>query len=1197
MNLHLSGKALSAFCALSMGISAMSAADIDPNAIYELRPTTDTSLALDNQNNFGNGSHLVLGKSSGDKTSQAWMLRPVSGKKGVYNVYSPRTDRNLDNSGKGSQQMELIQWAANPENPNQWWTVRTDGDEITIASLEGGSVIGFPDAVQHGGLVWQVRPDAPSAVTTWKLFKSNAEIKFDPVKTSSTNDWENQKIIGINKMPGKTTFYPYASVAEMKADPAYDQPWLHSNSSRYMLLSGDWKFHWVKQPEERPMTFWKKDFDDSKWDVIPVPSNWEMLGYGTPIYTNITYPFRNNPPFIQGMPGFTLEDEPNAVGSYRREFTLPADWADKEVFITFGGVSSAMYLWVNGHKVGYSQGTNNDARFDITPYVRKGRNVVAVEVYRWCDGSYLEDQDMFRLSGIQRDVYLTASPKTMLEDLVVTSTINSDFTGATLNVEGLVKNYGKKGAATMRVELLDPQGKKVDTFSSSTATVPSKGDATLTASASVSHPELWSAETPELYTVNVELLGADGKLLEATTVKHGFRSIEIKNNKVYINGRLTLFKGADHHDIHPRFGHAVPVETMIKDIELYKTHNLNTIRTSHYPKDTRMNALFDYYGLYVMDEADQEAHANHSLITRPEWEDAFVDRAVRMVRRDRNHPSVIFWSLGNESGAGINAIAERDAIRELDTTRPIHYCEQNGDADIDSQMYPSINGLKNFDREKHNKPYFLCEYAHAMGNAIGNLAEYWDYIENHSERLIGGCIWDWVDQALYMPGKNDGKLYFGGSFGDQPNDNNFCCNGIITADRRITPKLQQVKAVYQYVDVKLEGNNTLVLRNKYTHLNLDKFYLTWNVTADGKTVQGGRLDIPSCAPGATVKLQLPEIAAQQGELFLNADVCLKEATPWAKAGYPMASCQIALNAANESPAQLAPLAADSLAGCAPMKAHVEDGRTLVLRNRDMEFCFNLAEGHITSLVENGMELFHGQQGPVFNWYRSIDNAPRGYEHTELIVKNAAWDIADDGLTATVTTQMEAKVGNAQPVNYTVDYTVYANGTVDVAASFTTPEHFNLPRLGLTAMINPALDNLTWFGYGPMENYPDRHNGARIGLYKTNVDAMAEHYVRAQSMGERCDTRWLTLTDKRGEGMKILASTPLAFSALHFTDKDLWQAKYGHNRPAIRRNEVVLTLDCAQTGLGNASCGPGPEPQYKLKPSTTYSYSFRIIPVR
>ena len=1169
----------------------------DAKTLYELRPATKPDIALDNNGSYRNSDHIYVNAASAGSESQAWYLIPVEGQPGVYCISNPASDMAIDTEGARNRVNAVIQWPTEPANVNQCWKLTENADgSVTFTSVQNGYQLGFTDAVQNGGVVYEVPAVEGNPLVNWVLTPSDAKIEAFAVKTSSKNDWENQHILGINKLPGHTTFNRYSSVEAMKADDAYDRPWLHTTSDRHLLLNGDWKFSWVRCPEERPVDFYRNNYDDSSWATIPVPSNWEMYGYGTPIYTNITYPFRNNPPYIQGKRGYTLIDEPNAVGSYRRSFDIPKDWKDKEVFITFNGVSSAFYLWINGKKVGYSQGTNNDAHFDITKYVHTGKNNIAVEVYRWCDGSYLEDQDMFRLSGIQRDVYLTAAPKTMLADLHLESEIAPDYGSAKLLVKGFVKNHsGRKEDVKLHVELIDPQGAVVGNFAAGGTVVKGKTDALLTADCTVGHPELWDAEVPNLYTVNVSLTDADGKLLEATTQKFGFRKVEIKDKRVYVNGKQVFFKGTDHHDIHPAYGHAVPLETMIEDMLMFKRNNINTIRTSHYPKDPRMNALFDYYGIYVMDEADQECHGNNSLTQNPEWTDAFVDRAVRMVQRDRNHPSIVFWSLGNESGGGINAVAERDAVRQLDNTRPIHYCGMNSCADIDSQMYPSIEGMTRVDREDTDKPYFLCEYAHAMGNAMGNFAEYWDYIENHSERMIGGCIWDWVDQSLYRPGQPHDKMYFGGSFGDVPNDNDFCCNGVVTGDRRITPKLQEVKNVYQYVGFSLKGENTVSLLNKYTTLNLDNFSLVYRLTHDGKPVKSGMVAIPSCAPGSSVDVTVPATPdSDRGEWHLYVGAVLNKATPWADKGYTVAERQFAVKG---QPAPLPAVDASALAGYAPLKAHVENGRYLRLRNNTAEVSFDLRDGRLTGIDAGGMQIFHRMSGPEFNWYRSINNTTREYSETHLSVKDINWKVAPDGKSATINTAMQARVGREKPVDYTVNYTVYADGEVDVRASFTTPDRFNLPRLGLSALINPAFGHVSWYGRGPIENYVDRHDAAFVGLYECSVDDMAEHYVRAQSMGERTGVRRLSLTDPAGKGVEIIADGTLDFSALHYSDRDLWNVKYGHDLPDIRRAETVLTLDCVHTGLGNGSCGPQAMAKYTIKPDTTYSYAFRIKPLR
>jgi len=1171
--------------------------NIDTKAFYEIR--TPGGLTIDNNESYGPGAKLYINKPVAGKESQVWQFIPVPEKPGVYCIVNPANNQAIDNGGEGPVERTVLQWDSSLSNANQHWHVsRTEGNDVTFTSLAGGYMLGFPGVGLVGEPIWQLPAEQSGRQNiVWKLVKSDIKIKPAELKQSSDNDWENERVFAINKEDGKATFVPFASVDEMKSAPSYDHPWENNRSSRFMLLNGKWKFNWVKQPEDRPVNFYRKDYDDTSWAEIPVPSSWEMHGYGTPIYTNITYPFRNNPPFIQPQRTYTVTDEPNAVGSYRREFTLPAGWNDKEVFITFEGVYSAMYLWINGHKVGYSQGANNDARFDITRYVRPGKNLLAVEVYRWSDGSYLEDQDMFRLSGIHRDVYLTASPKTRLEDLRLTSDLGESLDKGVLKVEGKVRNHRKKASAvSMRVELVSPDGAVVGSFVSEPKAVKGGGESFLTCERAVENPQLWSAEQPSLYTVNVELLDGEGKLLEATTQKFGFRTIEIRDDhKVYVNGMLTMFKGVNHHDMHPRLGKAVDLATMVKDVLLFKRYNVNTLRTSHYPKSPKMYALCDFYGIYVMDEADQECHGNSSLSNNPSWEGAYVDRAVRMVQRDKNHPCVIFWSLGNESGGGCNIVAEYNAVKALDP-RPIHYEGMNDQADMDSRMYPSIESMIKTDREKRGKPFFLCEYAHAMGNAIGNLEEYWDYIENKSERMIGGCIWDFVDQAICKVGEADDRFYFGGSFGDVPNDNDFCCNGIVTPDRRITPKLEEVKRVYQYISFRMDGTDRLELHNRYTALNLNRFTLRCSVERDGRKIwedEAGTL--PSCLPGEKCVIDIPlgkYVKDDGAEYHVTFEACLKDCCNWAQAGHVVASAQFPLH----DTGMVRKVTGTAPGACAPMQVYNEGKRFLRIKNADTEVGFDLSDGQLIGLRYGDMEMLHRQQGPLFNWYRSINNDPREYERTELTLKNIDWRQSDDKTSTEVIAELEARVGDVV-VPHTIAYTVYGDGTVDVHATFHTPEEFKLPRLGLQTMLNPALTNLEWFGRGPVENYQDRKNCAYVGLYSAKVSDMREYYVRAQSMGGRADTRWLTLTDGAGKGLKVTADGMLDFSALHYTDNDLWRVKYGHDLPNIERKEVVLNLDCAKRGIGNASCGPGPRPAYEIASGSTYDYAFRISPLR
>ena len=1182
----------SALIALSFSASAVVAQQFDPKQGYEIH--TVNGLVLDNQESLDTNTKIFISKREADKESQVWNLIPCE-QEGCYTITSPLTQMNVDNSGKGKVECSVIQWSADPKNPNQQWkiTALPNGNYV-LTNVGTGYNLGFPDAGLVGEPVFQLEPEASKSNQQWQIRKSNLKVVAEALKTTSHNDWENERIYAINKEEGRATFIPFANSEEMKADPAYTRPWERTRSSRYLLLNGNWKFNWVKQPSERPVDFYKTSYDVSGWKEIPVPSNWEMHGYGTPIYTNITYPIRNNPPFIQGQRGYTVEKEPNAVGSYRREFALPADWKDKEVFIHFDGIYSAAYVWINGKKVGYSQGSSNDAEFRITPYVKAGKNTVAVEVYRWCDGSFLEDQDMFRLSGIHRDVYLVASPKVRLRDIHLTSQISDRLDKAELKVKTDVHNYGKKvQEATVRVSLLNPEGKPVSSFTISAGKITGGQENVCEGTTTIRDPRLWSAETPSLYTVQLELLDAAGNVLEATSQQYGFRKIEIRNNKVYINNALILFKGANRHDIHPQFGKAVPVESMIEDILLFKRFNLNTIRTSHYPNDPKMYALYDYYGLYVMDEADIECHGNMSLSNRESWEGAYVDRMVRMVERDKNHPSVIFWSMGNESGGGRNFEATYRAAKAIDG-RYIHYEGMNDVADMDSRMYPSIESMIEQDEQPRHKPYFLCEYAHAMGNAIGNLEEYWDYIEYHSKRMIGGCIWDWVDQGINMPGQPADHYYFGGSFGDRPNDNDFCCNGIVTADRQVTPKLWEVKKVYQYITLEPNAENSIGVRNRYAFLNLHDFNLRYVILKDGVPVAEEEFSLPDGKPGEHRAVQIPysRYLTPEGEYYLNLEVKLKEDCVWAKAGHIVATEQLLLQKSPNTGLQ--PVAVSASSKESLFKVVEEEKRYLFFRSPGVEITFDKKEGKLTGVRYHGDNMLHLREGWSLNTFRFINNDVRKWQDTQTEVISFDWKWSGDNQSAIVTIQLQETVGNVK-VPYTLTYRLYGNGEIDVDASFTTNDDFNLPRLSLQAFFNPSLEQLEWYGRGPIENYRDRKNAAYFGKYQSAVNDMKESYARSQTMGGRCDTRWLTLTNKAGKGIKITAADTFDFSALHYTDKDLFEIKYGHALPDIYRAEVVLNLDCIQRGLGNASCGPGPRPAYEIQKNTVYKYAFRMSP--
>ena len=1166
---------------LLANVLTATAQDFAKDQNYMLR-TTD-GLVLSTRGDNRDNAPIYADAPEKNNANQVWHLDECGD--GCWNLVNVGSgNMSLDNGNHYHGENALLLWGTDVSNYNQQWRVnRLPNGKYTFICEASGLMMGVRD-----GKGFQLNADASNPACQWELVKSSVK---GPKKETSDNEWENEQIFAINKLPGHSTFVPFADAAELHADVTYKTPWERTTSSRYLLLNGQWKFNWVKAPDERPKAFYKTSFDDSQWDEIPVPSNWEMLGYGTPIYTNVTYPHRNQPPFIRGQEGYTALVEPNPVGSYRRTFDIPADWKDKSILLHFDGAYSAIYVWVNGQKVGYSQGSNNDAEFDITPYAKAGKsNLLAVECYRWSDGSYLEDQDFFRLSGIHRDVYLKAVPKVHLRDIYLTSDFNADFSQATLTVRTTLENYrAKTSDATLLITVRDDAGKSIATKEVNANAL--KGDTEVEAQLAISKPALWSAETPVLYNVDVELTANGSK--EAATQRYGFRKIEVRDSRVLINGQRVFFKGADRHDTHPKFGKAIPVESMIEDILLFKRHNLNTVRTSHYPNDPKMYALYDYYGIYVMDEADQECHGNHSLTKNPSWEAAYVDRGVRMVQRDKNHPSVIFWSMGNESGGGPNIVAMYKAMKAIDN-RLIHYEGMNEAADMDSRMYPSIKGMIDVDKNNNGKPFILCEYAHAMGNAIGNLAEYWDYIENESVRMIGGCIWDWVDQGLNKVGEPEDHYYYGGSFGDAPNSADFCCNGIVTPDRQVTPKLLQVKQIYQYISFKAVDGG-VEIKNKYAFLDLDQFYLKYAIKKDGNAVpvKEGSLTLPSCAPGQTCTIALPYADYMNGDedVHVNLSVCLKKDCTWASAGHDVANAQLAIR--ESMPQADAP----AVAANATVKTYFENGNDLTIRTGRDEFVFNLRTGILTALRYDAVNMIHRAQGPAFYCWRSISNDRSNFPEVKMEVKSCDWIKSDDGQSVTVTMQGDAHVGDKQTVGLSTTYVVYADGNIDVRAEFTPGEKFSLPRLGLQTMLNPALENLTWYGR-QIECWPDRKDAAFVGQWSNTVTGMEEHYVRSQSMGERVDTRWLTLTDNAGHGLRITGCGQLfGFYALHNTDKEIWEANYGHRMDEIRRGEVVLTLDAWLRGIGNASCGPGPLQQYDYGTAQTPVLSFRISPIR
>ncbi|MDP4184009.1 MAG: glycoside hydrolase family 2 TIM barrel-domain containing protein [Bacteroidota bacterium] len=1022
------------------------------------------------------------------------------------------------------------------------------------------------------------------------------------------NDWENERVFGINKEDAHCTYTPYSTIRQaLKDNP--------TNSPYYLSLNGIWRFNWVKQPSDRPADFYKTNYNVANWKTIPVPSNVEMYGYGTPIYTNIEYPFKNDPPKVMGkVPAdWTTAKEPNPVSSYRRDFYLPANWEGKEIFINFDGVISAMYVWINGQKVGYSESSFNPAEFNITKYVKPGKNMVAVEVYKWSDGSYLEDQDMFRFSGIHRNVSLYATPKVHIRDYFTQSVLANDFKSATFKTKVAVKNYNGKRSEVSKIEisLYGIDGKLLNNnIFASKEVMPLEGkqEANYNLEGEVKNPKLWSAETPNLYTVLLTLKNKKGEILEILSSKFGFRKVEIKDSRLWVNGEPILLKGVNRHEVHPEFGKAVPVASMIRDIQLMKQYNINTVRTCHYPNDPYWYKLCDQYGLYVIDEANLETHGvGDRLSTDIVWRPAYADRMVRLVERDKNHPSVIIWSMGNESFGGSNFVNNRQVILSLDKSRPIHYEGQNEVADIESSMYPSVKDLRSQGEKDSPKPFFMCEYAHAMGNSVGNLKEYWETIESH-KRLIGGCIWEWVDQGVIkpIPGKSNGGTFiaYGGDFGDKPNDGSFSIKGLVNSYREVKPELEEVKKVYQYVKITPQDilNGKVLIENKYDFLNLKEFSINWSLAEDGKMIQSGRMPAPDLQPNQksciSIPFKHPELKAG-AEYWLTVSLLLSKDTEWARKGHVVAWSQMPVDF--DTPAK-AVIAENEI----PNVTVSENNQEVNICNKNFSVSFDKSSGRISMLSYNNKKVIDGaDKAPVFNLYRAkLDNdrtmergeviewEKAGYDHLQHSLKSFAFETINSKKVK-IKTVTESVTASGFKVSTSLNYTILGNGVIHVDATF-NPDTTGMyiPRLGLQMTLPEGMENVEWYGRGPHENYSDRKESAAFGIYRRTVTQMAETYERPQGMANREDVRWVRISDKSQKGIVIVANSQLSFTALHFTDQQIRAAQ--HKYELVPLKETVLSLDYAQWGVGNASCGPDPLSQYYI-PFKPANISFSICP--
>jgi len=1012
-------------------------------------------------------------------------------------------------------------------------------------------------------------------------------------------DWENPAVVAINKEAPRATAIPYADMKSALTLAPEDSPY-------FLSLNGNWKFKWVEKPADRPEGFYQPGYDVSRWDEIPVPSNWELQGYGIPIYVNSAYEFsrRPNPPAIP--------HDYNPVGSYRTTFTLPDTWDGRQVYIHFGAVKSAMYLWINGQKVGYSQGSKLPAEFHITPYLKEGENVLAVEVYRWSDGSYLECQDFWRISGIERDVFLFSTPEYHIRDFFANGDLDDQYRNGVLKLDvELVNHHPRLRARNLQVQyvLLD-DNRNVVAKETIPAGLHEKKTNRLQAEAHIENIKPWTAETPHLYTLVINLLDRKDRPVESVTCKTGFRKVEIRNGQLLVNGKAILIKGVNRHEHDEFTGHVVSREMMLKDIMLFKQNNINTVRTSHYPNDPYWYSLCDEYGIYIIDEANIESHGigyrpDRTLANKPEWELAHLERIQRMVERDKNHPSVIIWSMGNEAGNGVNFQAGYNWIKERDPSRPIHY-ERAGmewNTDIYCPMYPPIERIEQYAQKHSDRPLIMCEYAHAMGNSTGNFQEYWDVIEKYPV-LQGGSIWDWVDQGLAKY-TDDGRKYwaYGGDWGpeDVPSDNNFCINGLVSPDRSIHPGLIEVKKVYQYIGFGPfnKETNTLRITNKYDFTDLENFDIKYELTENGIVLADGTIRAPELKPGesAELALKLPETEPRPGaEYFLNLYALTRDSVPLVPAGYELAREQIALDRYAE------PVAAEK--GTYPPLRTGGNEQVLLISSDRFAVGFDRISGKMAGYTYRGNIIF--RKGPEPNFWRPPtdndfgNNMPRemgiwkeagkkarleSFEYTEL----------DEGHIRVEVLYVLDAVGSV----WKTRYDVYSSGEIAVTNHFLPGRNDlpEMPRLGMTMELPEGFEDLEYFGRGPHENYWDRKTSAFVGRYRSTVSDQYFPYISPQENGNRTDVRWIALFRESGDGVLFIGEPVMSLSALHYTIEDLTQETRGsiHTVDLEKKPFTTLNIDLQQRGVGgNNSWGAKPLEKYRLMPKE-YSFSFRIRP--
>ncbi len=1020
---------------------------------------------------------------------------------------------------------------------------------------------------------------------------------------AAADEWENPEIFQINREAPVANFTRYPSAELAQRDD-------RTLSPLYVSLNGDWQFNWVSKPADRPIGFEAPDFDASTWGALTVPSNWELHGHGLPIYTNIIYPFPKNPPFI--------DHENNPVGSYRRTFSVPVAWKNKEVYLNFGGVSGATTVWINGQKVGYSEGSKTEARFRITPYLISDDNMLAVQVYRWSDASYMEDQDFWRLSGIDRDVCLYATEMAAVTDVHAIADLDDTYRTGKLSLE-LDLNNSSTAARNLKISARLLDGETPVLQFSENATVPASASTQVTFHGEVPTVRRWTAETPELYALEITSEQPDGTL-EVSRIDVGFRRIEIKAAQLLVNGQPVLLKGVNLHDHHEITGHVVGPETMELDLRVMKQHNINAVRCSHYPRDDFFYTLCDRLGFYVIDEANIESHGmgatnqgkfDESIhpAYQPEWKAMHLDRTQRMFERSKNHPSIIIWSLGNEAGNGPNFFATYDWLKTHDATRPVQYEGATKDPNTDLQvpMYSRLEQMQAYQDAGPERPFIMCEYAHAMGNSVGNLQDYWDFIEDPAHPSFqGGFIWDWVDQGL-LTHDADGRPYwaYGGDLGagHLQNDANFCLNGLVNPDRTPHPALAEVKKVYQSIKFRdfHAADASVEIVNAYAFRDLSDFTFQWQLLQNGRLFAAGPLpNLTTPAGGATrVSLLLPPFDPTSAEFHLVLTAETRTAAPLIPAGHQLAAAQFSLT--------IPRLPQLAITSGSPIEI-TETDATVIVKTDGATAHFDKSTGALSGYVVGLTPVLLEPLKPNF-WRAPTDN-DFGFK---MPVKWKVWKDASQApqLTnfrvlsrdATRTTLRATFALPAVEATATITYEINTSGEIKVTSALsdvkaTLPP---LPRFGTNLVLHDAFTAVEYFGRGPHENYQDRYTSALVGRYVTTVAELGFVYSRPQENGYRTDTRWVTFRDKNGLGVRIAGTSGLiGFNARHHYDSDLDPGETKAQRHSIdvpQRDLISINIDTKQMGVGgDNSWGAQPHHQYQL-PAQDYQFSYVISPIR